>query len=73
MRQRLAPALALLFFTAACAIVVADPWLPPETDVVKLAIVAMALAQASILWAYFGVAPPPGRLRRGHRGRRRAA
>lgn len=62
MRARLAPLLALLFFTAACALVIADPYAPGAA---KYAIVALALSNAAILWAYFGIAalpaPPPRR------------
>jgi hypothetical protein len=71
MRPRIAPLLALLFFTAACAAVVADPWMPEEYDGLKIGVVALALSNASILWAYFGIEPTPA-ARKPH-GRRRSA
>ena len=67
MRPRLAPYAALVFFIAACALLVAEAWL--GEDATKYAVVALALSNASILWFFYGITEP--RYRR--HGRRAAS
>jgi hypothetical protein len=71
MRRRLAPALAFLFLTTACALVVADAYAP---GLAKYAIGALALSNAALLWAYMDLlgARAPHRRRAARRIGRRA-
>jgi hypothetical protein len=64
-----APTIALVFFVLTGAAILADPYVPGGT--LKYAVCFLGLSNAAILWAYFGVAPPP-RPKLQH-GRRKAA
>lgn len=57
MRARIAPTLAFLFFATACAWAVAEPW---HGDAIRYAIIFMALSNAAILSAYFGLTDNAG-------------